>query len=469
MSKYISDYINTRIKSVDNDSLVYIFKSGYVWGMARERIIAEYPLIYPVNPTDYFSFYDTMLKRKADQIINVLYKNNNGKWVKLLKLIFDNPYSDPFDTANLAENEEKYELHVKHIPEMDYVDKDGNIYRIQERDNDRNYQKKQPVYIDELNKNTIKLSQFSIENPTYGFQLRHMMNDLRIQFLDKTIDKNNLLVNLNGLFVEPSYLASHKDSIFIKNARWTYKCYNGKLKENATPASTKKSTIVGPTASLNFSDEDFYRNYSIKVRLFQWNDVTISPWIHVEHVNYKLVIAEFKNVRVMDSLIFSQELPPDRTIIICDGMIMNPSEYIIDGKKVQLRYLGNEFLRLYDEFKSKNMISALNDAAYYVNNRYYHAIVFEDKDPTRDLVLRKTTPIDIGILGYNSVLFDEARSSDFIIVDGVFLPYVIEANGIVKFPKFNDDNLYFREDLFPFKDRRITKIELVNYIKTIQQ
>ena len=466
----INDYIDQLSKEVENDSVVYIFKTGYVWGMSRERILKTWGLFNAENATDYFNFFETLLKRKAGEISNVIYKNNNGTWIKLLALFNENHFSDPFTIANYPDMEERYKLSSSYIPEMDYVDKDGNMYRVLEKDNSKDYIRKQPIYINELDQDIVKLHQFSIDNPSYGFTLRHLMNDLRIQILDKSIDIDNILINLNGLFVEPIKLTNYPDSIFIKNARYSYKTILGKLKEDATPQSTKNDTEQKLGADVYYEDEDYNKNYSINVKLFQWKDVNISPWLPVLHINYQFLVIDYKNIRIPKSFVFERELPEERTLIICDGTILDPSEYTIDGKTVTLKYIVNDFNRLYYEFKTNNIKGALNQASFYVNNRYYYAIVFEDTDETRgNMVLRTSAPLEIGFLGYNTVLFDEVNTSDFLLVDGMYLPFNIKSNGLIEYPHFFNDNLYFEEDLFKFKDRKITKIELVNYGNTIIQ
>lgn len=469
MEEYINEYVEKLSREVPNDSLVYIFDTGYVWGMARERILREWPAFDPVNPTDYFNYYDSILKSKTDRIRNVLYKNNNGNWIKLFPLMYDNPYVDFFQHANYPDSEQLYGISKFYIPEMDYVDAEGNQYRILEKDNTKDYTRKESIYIDELDQNVIKLHQFSIENPNYGFELRHLMMDLRIQFLDESIDKDNLLVNLNGVFVETTKLTAFPDSLFVKNARYVYQAIQGRIKDDAV-AKTDTSIKDKNTADVEYDDEDYYKRYSINLRLFQWDGVKIKPWLPVAHINYQLIVEEYKNIRIMESLVFDEELPKDRTLILCDGLIMDPSEYSIDGKTVTLKHIMNDFNRLYSEFKKKNLRGALNNAAYYVNNRYYYAVIFEDTETTKgEMILRKSAPLEIGFLGYNTVLFDEVDASDFLIVDGAFLPFTLQANGLIVFPKFANDNLYFEESSFPFKDRKITKIELVNYGKTVKQ
>lgn len=465
MKKTIIDYIDTYNKSIDNDSIVYFFDSGYAFAISRERVLERRP-VHDYNNVDGFQFFDDILRPNSHKIKNVLYKNNDGRWIKMFLLLKDNPYSsDIFSVANNPEKYTKYEISEYFIPEVDFLDRNGNVYRISDKDNTNKYIKKQITYIDENDSNMVKLSQFSIENPNYGFDLRHMMNDLRIEIKDKSIDINNILVNLNGLFVEPIKLSAFPNSLFIKNARWTYRTIKGALKENAQPIATK--TGFGPTATVTYDESDYYNNFSINVKLFQWKDVSISSWIHVEHVNYELAVAEFKNVRIMKSLVFSKELDPNRTLIICDGMIMDPSDYQIDGKTLYLKHTVNDFNRLYYEFKSKNIKNALNDALKYVNNRYYNAIEFSDIDPNKKLFIRKSSPLEKGFLGYNTVLFSTTPSSnDLILVDGTYLKYELLPNSLIRFPKFYDDNLYFREDYYPFSERKIIKMELVNYATT---
>lgn len=461
MRDTIENYIKTFSKSVDNDSIVYIFDTGMAYGMARERITEQFPAMYVSKRVfDYYNdFFRQVLANR--RIKNVIYKAKNGKWYKVYHILEDYPnLTDIFDFINNDPRAESYILHIKHVPEMLYTDTKGEMFKIYERDNSKFYNAKIPIFLDELNPEILELEQFSIENPSYGPDLKHLMNDLRIKF--KTEVPENILINLNGLFVEGIKLTAFPDSLFIKNAKYLYRTVKEVWKEDATP--TYIEDAIQPVADAIFDDnKDYKRNYNIKIRLFKWKDVNISPWISIESMKYDLQVLEYKNIRIPNTLQFTQELNYENTIILCNGLIMDPSEYEINGKKVYLKNLLSEFYTLYYEFKQKNMASALNTALEFINNRYYHAIQFTDADPSQVLRLRRTSPMEVSFMDKKDVLFDNVNSQDLITVDGSYLPYVIKSNGLVFFPKFSNDALFLYEDTIPFKERKITKYELVNY------
>lgn len=458
--KTITEYIDSVSKSVDNDSIVYVFESGFAFGVSMDKLKEQKPAWHTNRRI--FDHYDHYLKQLlgTGKIKNVLYKNKIGQWIKIFPILNDYPLTtDPFNLANDEEMNKKYILSPNLVPELYYTDNESNIYHIFERDNSKSYIPKTPIFLDENNTDIIEMEQFSIENPNYSHSLRHLMNDLRIKF--KTEVPENILINLNGIFIEPVKLSAYPDSLFIKNARWVYRTVKKVLKDEAEPELYESSSA--PLAVANYKDSDFLRTYSINIRLFKWENVSISNWIGIENVNYNLQVLEFKNNRIPSSLLFSEELNNDDTIIICNGLIMDPSEYKINGRTVELLNTVEEFHRLYNEFKEKNMTTALNEALMYINNRYYYAVRFKDLDPNFQLKLRRTSPLEIGFLSYDSVLFDNVNSQDLIIVDGAYLPYLIESNGLIRYPKMVDDNLYYKEDILPFKKRKITKFEFVNY------
>lgn len=469
MPKMINDYIEKYSKPIDNDSIVFIFETGIAYGISRDKLLQDLPAQFVSRGNfnyfyDYYKFYIG-----SKQIRNVLYKNKKGEWIKIFALINEYP-----NLANIYEfcNSEtdlrytKYLISNEYVPEVYYTDKDNNLFKINERDNSKNYITKVPKYIDELNPDIVELSQFSIENPTYSFNYRHLMYDLRIKIKDESIGTDNLLINLNGIFVEPVYLTAFPDSVFIKNARWLYKTIEEKLKPDAEPISSSPQSI-SPTANVEFGENAYYKNYSIRLRLFKWNEVNISNWISINFMNYYTEVLEYKNVRIPKTLSFQEELNPDNTIILCNGMVMKPSEYVIRGNEVDLRFIKDEFYRLYGEFKEKNMPNALNLASEFINDRRYYAIKFTDTESSKTVKLRRTSPMEISFLSKDDVLFDEVSSDDFILVDGIFLPYTIKNNGLVEFPKLKDSNLYYSNEVLPFRDRAIEKIEVVNYYHPI--
>lgn len=461
----INDYIDSFKQEIDNDSIVYLFDSGFAFAMSRELLSKKMPAAY--NPSEVFNYYDDILKPAigSGELRNILYKNNDGIWVKIFPLI--NDYKNVTEIFNLANDSEIYQNYIAKkslLPELIYTDKNKKMHKIYARDNIKSFTKKESIYIDEMDPNQIKIEQYSIENPSYGFSMRHVMNDLKITFLNETPE--NILVNLNGVFVEP-IKSTDPNVIYIKNARYVYKTNNDIIGEDTELLESSTSKLFD--ASLELSpDSKFLKHYSINLRIFKWDNVVIEPWLYVKHIDYFMKAYEYKNVRIISSLTFNDEINKDSCLVICNGQIMDPSEYKIEGKKLHLLNIEQDFDMLYRELKSKGVVFALTEASNFINSRYYFIINIKDKDEANNhLVLKRSTPIDINLMGYGSVLFENVHSQDLITVDGSFLPYYINDNGLMYFPKFSNDTLFDEEDLLPFTERKITKYELVNYYEPV--
>ena len=462
----ITEYIDSFKQSCDNDTVVYIFQNDYGFAINRELLEAELPAVY--NESEVFNFYRDILRPAigSGQVKNLLYKNNFGKWIKLFPLI--NDYKHVTQLFQLANDEAVYPNYIASktiLPEMIYTDKDRKMHKIYARDNTKTFIRRKPVYIDELNTNQVQIEQYSIENPSYGFSLRHLMYDLKVT-LKEGLTNEDILVNLNGVFVEP--IKAKEDNVFyIKNARFIYRTMDTIIGENTNFIPSVHSKLSDASLDLD-PNSSYLKNYSINLRIFKWNDVRIDKWLNVQHIDYYMKAYEFKNVRIIKSLTFDRPIKKNSCLVICNGQIMDPSEYRIEDNKVFLLSLEQEFALIYRELKKKGITFALTEASNYINSRYYYVVNLEDKLSDSEIILRRTTPLDTNLMGYGTVLFDDIDPQDLLTVDGTFLPYHLNDNGLIQFPKFYKDTLYEEESILPFKDRKFIKYEVVTYYESIE-
>lgn len=450
----IANYASSFKSEIDNDSVVYILKNGYAFAMARELLAKEMPSIS--NQDGFFNYFNDMVKKHAasSNLQNVLYKNNDGVWVKLFPILEDyKNITQLFDQANNKDIYSNYIASRSLLPELYFTDKDNRMWKINQKDGSKDFFKKTFEYIDVLDKNDVEFVQCNMDHPEYGFSLRHMMSDLKIIFKRRQ-SVDNVLITLNGRFVNPEKKNNEENTLYIRNARYYYRISN----QNYISNNTNFEQVITngfKNATLELDENSKYlTNWLIDtdINIFAWNDVNISKWMEVYNVTYTNEVYDFANVRIINYLTFKEELNPDNTIIICDGKILDDDEYTIKGRRVYLKYELAKFGSLYRHFSEmgrgkRAVLNVLN----IINNQYYHAIVFNDKFDNRPITIRKTKPVDTDVLGKNTLLFNDAISTnDLIIADGCVEPYTIKSNGLVQMIRNIDK-------------KNIKRFELVNY------
>ena len=473
----IANYAASFKSEIDNDSIVYILKNGYAFAMARELVQKQLPSV--TNKDGYFNYFEDLIKKHASnsELENVLYKNNAGVWVKLFLILRDyKNITQLFEQANNYDIYINYVAYKTIIPELYFTDKDNKMWKINAKDGVRTFHKKTFNYIDTLDKNTVEFVQCNIDHPEYGFSLRHLMSDLKIIFKRHSTD--NLLITLNGRFVNPEKKVNEENVLYIRNARYYYKLSNNNLVGDNT--NFKEAITNGfKNASLELEEGSSYlSNWVIDsdINILAWNDVKISKWMEVNSITYTNEVYDYQNVRLINYLTFEKELNPKNTIILCDGKILDDTEYIIDGKKVYLKYEHAKFGVLYRHFKDigkgkRSVWNALN----VINNQYYHAIEFTDAEEGQPLEIRKTHPVDIDLMGNGSVLFnDPIGTNDLIVTDGKIVPYTISSNGLIHYEKFNSGDLfgdytkYTDTELINVFQQKAVKLNLSKYRASVK-
>lgn len=473
----IANYAASFKSEIDNDSIVYILKNGYAFAMARELVQKQIPSI--ANEDGFFNYFEDIVKKHASksELKNVLYKNNTGVWVKLFLILRD--YKNITQLFEQANNKDIYANYVASktlIPELYFTDKDNKLWKINAKDGARTFHKKTFDYIDTLDKKTVEFTQCNMDHPEYGFSLRHLMSDLKITLKRHTTD--NLLVTINGRFVNPEKKANENNTLYIRNARYYYRASsNNFIGENT---EFKEATINGfKNATLGLEkDSKYLTNWLIdtNINILKWNDVNISPWMEVASITYTNEVYDYQNVRLIKYLTFGKELNPKSTIIICDGRILDESEYTIKGKNVYLKYEHAKFGILYRHFIEKGKGKrSIRNALNIINNQYYHAVEFTDASVGQPLEIRKTTPVDIDLLGNGSLLFnDPIGTNDLIITDGKIEPYTIASNGLIQYENFNTNDLfgssikYTNQELINVYQQESVKLNLSKYKTSIK-
>lgn len=428
----IFSYKKSIKKNIDNDTFLFLFNNSSPLCISREMLEKETEL----NNGSFFTYQNTILPNLlySNKCDNILYKNKYGEWINFSILSMSYTTStDLVDIANDKNIYKKYLVSKTNIPEVDFLDNEGKAHYIEEHDGET-YQPKKVIYIDSKNENVTKITQFSIDSPSMtSSTLNHVKNDLKIELLTETAE--NLVVWLNGVFVEPIYDTNNNKVFYIRDAKNVLDTIGLGVKNE------DNLKYENNMASIRYEPENVYY-YNIDLRMWKWEDVTVSnKWFNVTNTKQSKLYYDYTGYDIVTELYFDEEINPDAHIIFLNGQILHQNEYTIDKtnkKHVYLNKVYMETLMLIRELIDKGYTNPYMYLKTLIMNRYYNAINLSNSNSRDTLKINHIKPIKSNFPYVNDVMFRNPRMFDIVLVNGSFIPYVIQRNGIYRYPKTVD-------------------------------
>jgi hypothetical protein len=428
-------------KSCDNDTLLFHFK-GNAGGEAFQRnaLYTPWPTdnnIINQNNTYYHKIIMPRLNR--EMALNIFYKNNNGVWIDYMKCVTSYPKIALPEAAVLYENYIK--IDINKIPRCIYMDGGHYIHYIDEHDGLDNDVHLPIINIDSERPDAVEYRSYSIQEPHLSFSMRHLMNDLQVKV--NGFKASSLLVNVNGIFVPIIPDTVYEDTFYIQNALTAIgsKCINQKINAPWDYKDKEKNATVVEDESFNE-----YR-LDIRLRLFTWKDVLISPW-YAPLLTEKIPITHnFTNLYIVNKILFSQPVNKDAHMIFDNGILLDPCEYEIDLQDPRKITLKNVIFNVYELLREviqnirENLdfyqnVKPLSLLAPLFTNRVYSLVNFSTPDENKKLFLKRSIACATDFPYKNEVTFSDIQIGDLIMVNGTFNEYEWINKNTVYYPKF---------------------------------
>ena len=428
----IFSYKKSIKKNIDNDTFLFLFNDSSPLCIAREAIKKETEL----DDGSFFTYENKILPNLlySNKCDNILYKNKSGVWINFSILSMN--YTTSTDLVEIANDKniyEKYKVSKTNIPELDFLDNENKVHYIEEHDGET-YQPKKVNYIDTTNDKVVKITQYSIDTPGMtSSTMNHIKNDLKIELLTNTAE--NLVAWLNGVFVEPIYDNENNKVFYIRDAKNVLDTIGLGVK------TEDKLEYENNMASILYDPENIYY-YNIDLRIWKWEDVVVSKnWISVLNTKQSKLYYDYTGYDVVTELYFEEEINPDANMIFLNGQLLHQDEYKIDEKNKKHVYLTKiymETLVLIRELIEKGYDNPYMYLKTLVMNRYYHAINLNDTDGRKTLKINHVKPVKSNFPYVNDVIFRNPRMFDIVLVNGSYIPYTVQRNGIYRYPKTVD-------------------------------
>lgn len=428
----IFSYKKSIKKNIDNDTFLYLFNNSSPLCISRETLYKETDL----EDGSYFTYNSKVLPNLlySGKCDNILYKNKNGVWINFSLLAME--YTTSTDLVEIANDEnvyKKFEVSKSNIPEVDFLDSENKVHYIEEHDGET-YQPKKATYLDTTNENVVKITQYSIDTPgATSSTLNHIKNDLKIELITETAE--NLVVWLNGVFVEPIYDTESNKIFYIRDAKNVLDTIGLGVKND------DKLEYENNMASILYDPENVYY-YNIDLRIWKWEEVTVSKnWIEVLNTKQSKLYYDYTGYDIVTELYFEEEINPDAHMIFLNGQLLHQDEYTIDStnrKHVYLNKIYMETLVLIRELIEKGYNNPYMYLKTLIMNRYYHAINLNDTDGRKTLKVNHVKPVKSNFPYINDVIFRNPRMFDIVLINGSYIPYTVQRNGIYRYPKTID-------------------------------
>jgi hypothetical protein len=434
MPEVITDFIQTIKTSCDNDTFLFHFKGS-------KRAEAFKRLNKDGNETTFRTYYYNLIMPRMvnEMTLNIYYKNDNGVWVDYRKAALTYPRIAIQVAAK--DYEEYLKVDLERIPPCIYMDENNYIYYIDEYDGLYPNDKLPLIDIDESQVGLVSYRPFSIEEPHLPFSARHVMTDLKVKI--NGIPARNLFVWLNGIFVPIIYDNTYEDVFYIKNAMTAIgsRCINQKLNSPWNYANTINATVV---------EDETFNEYRLdaRFRFFAWKNVAPSVWHAPLTIKKVPIVYNYASIYIIKDIIFPQEINKNAHMILDNGIILDPNEYIIspdDPRKITLKYveigaysLLNEILKdIRDNIDIYGGIKPLSLIEQTLTNRTYSLVNFsyDGEDSEKKVHLKRSIACAADFPYKDEITFSDIDLGDLITINGTFNEYEWVHNHTIKLPR----------------------------------
>lgn len=203
-------------------------------------------------------------------------------------------------------------------------------------------------------------------NGSFESNNNHKFDDLKVSFFTRNgepyTDVDNLLCFANGLCVDYIKSSNIANTIYIQDIVKFSDIQDVGVKTGTDPKLYFKNMVIGNEnrMALDFDIEEtkLRKAMVFNLRFFKWDNVKISH--RIEPINIKKILKtedESSNTFWLPtSLVFSNVVNPDKSILICNNEIVLKSEWKVDPNNsniIELTGINAEFNLLYMEMKLK--------------------------------------------------------------------------------------------------------------------
>jgi len=313
---------------------------------------------------------------------------------------------------------------------------------------------------------TVSYEPCSMRDPTIPWKQRFMYDDLKVT-LPEGYTKDQFLVWLNGAFVPSTRDATYENLMYLENAMTMIGSKSVNQKLGATVEPGNYGSVI------THEENDEYR-YDINLRLFGWKGVKVSSFYKPATSTTTPIAYNFEVIRPLKTLTFPVDVNVDAHIIICNGKVLSPDEYIVDPdnpKTIILKNIEFECNTLLDQ-----LVQEIDDNLEYYENvnplyllrsmvleRTYSLVNFSAEDSSKELYLRNSNACAVDFPKKGEITFSSLNIGDLVLVNGLFEPYLWVHQNTIRFPRMESsyrdgdvDKLYHENVLryyFLLKDK----------------
>lgn len=483
-SSDIASYKYNLKRSLDPETLLYIFdkhsnlpnlsfrfKDIYISSRLvstgyRERDVGDRHMIglyddYNLVCVGDMSAYDCHLRHIMKHVVKVYYKNSTGVWYDASAVIENFAATELNSISTLlnigASGHDAFKLSYQQIPENIFIDfKDKSMHNINICDGyfdkgleatnlDSPLLVHRPIFTDDLDTDIVSVEQCKIGESIDVTPL-HMKDDLHVML---SFPAKDMLVWFNGYFINFIKDSQNPNAFYIQKAKRLY-------------------SILQPLGDTT----ELY--YDMKLRIFRFEDISFGDWKGLSTIAYKkshiwtdllglgkTINLTFKEIDIPDVLTFTEEIGYDTHIIMCDGRIVDTSEYIIDSDNrhnVHMRHNFHEASSMiskvvrdnYDVVGTTNHVSMAQSVTTRVgemmNARVYRSIrVSHSSNPNTKPRIIRSRPIGVDYPKIGDVCYGgNVASDELLLVDGYYVEYFFNSDtGLIEYEMTNRSGLNY--------------------------
>lgn len=494
----------------DNIGIYYWTESPYFCEFKTERLSSgNIDSYYAYKNEDDTYYIKDILKRSVRKpLLNVYYKNSQGIWIDYNQCIRSYPEYDVEEASKIWTERLRVDNDI--LPRCEYIDENKNRYFIDNGDGQDTYAenctsieldtvKAITVLSEELefnidteidaitflsgevvphvsgfvfnhwswikdgaeitsmsNKNLnpgdvlkvyavyyrstgkVLYEPYSLDDPTIPWKRRFMYDDLKIT-LPEGYKKEQFLVWLNGAFVPSTKDNTYEHIMYLENAMTMIgsKTVNQKLGSSYTD---------GDYGTVITSEENDEYRYDINLRLFGWKGVKVSNFYRPVSSTTTPITYNFESIYPLKTLTFPVAVNKSAHLIMCNGKVLDSSEYFVDENNPKTIILKNieadanilldELVKEIDEnldyYENVNPLHLLRSM---ILERTYSLINFEAEDPTKVVELHSSNACAVDFPKKGEITFTRLRIGDMVLINGLFEPYIWVHQNTIKIPK----------------------------------
>ncbi len=434
---------------IDNKSIIITFKNIDPICVSLDVYLSDQFDLYTQTVIPYFQIIDRL--KLNEGFLNEFYKNEHGIWINLSKvkrdeIRFRQNHFQFADRISVLNN--PYVVSNDLIPRCFQTTSDKKIQFITSFDGTHDFINHPTVNIDEFD---LRFDMINIKGDSF------MKDDLKVT-ITNNIEARNLILSLNGVFVDFITDEVENNVFYIVNARHLMNTRVAAYKNSGN----KILSDDGLSYTIEFEEDSKLWYYDFSLKIFKWSNISVSNFeIPIGYSNETVIWNRIGFV-VRNRLKFNQTIDENKILLLCNGEIVDKEFYIVDGKEIILKY-ETQFARLLLE----EMASRHRDPTLYVKDtlgrRMFHLLRLDTINKGIDPISKLTIDwenLEIKDWPYkNHVFCRNFDNNDLVLSGGQYSRFEYAGSNYLTITRFMSDNPY---DFVNFiRDTKITRIRLL--------